>query len=83
MKIIVDKECYDDQSLVIGGEEVETVSNFCYLGGSLQTAMMTPMRLIGELSLLKLQMFHWQRFGRIIQYYSTPKCEFSSALHFQ
>ena len=26
-KIIADKECYDDQNLVIGGEEVETVSN--------------------------------------------------------
>ena len=31
MKIIADKECYDDQNLVIGGEEVETVSDFCYL----------------------------------------------------
>ena len=32
MKIIADKECYDDQNLVIGDEEVETVSDFCYLG---------------------------------------------------
>ena len=32
MKIISDKECYDDQNLVIDGEDVETVSNFCYLG---------------------------------------------------
>ena len=32
MKIISDKECYDDQNLVIHGEDVETVGNFCYLG---------------------------------------------------
>ena len=32
MKIIADKECYDDQILVIGGEEVETVRDCCYLG---------------------------------------------------
>ena len=32
MKIISDKECYTGQNLVIDGEDVETVSNFCYLG---------------------------------------------------
>ena len=32
MKIIADRECFDDQNLVIGGEEVATVGNFCYLG---------------------------------------------------
>ena len=32
MKIIADKECYYDQNLVIGGEEAETISDFCYLG---------------------------------------------------
>ena len=32
MKIVADKECYDDQNLTIDGEEVETVSDVCYLG---------------------------------------------------
>ena len=31
MKIISGKKCYDDQNLVKDGEDVETVSNFCYL----------------------------------------------------
>ena len=31
MKIIADKESYDNQNLVMDGEEEETVSEFCYL----------------------------------------------------
>ena len=32
MKMFANKECYDDQNLVIGGEEIETVINFYYIG---------------------------------------------------
>ena len=35
MNIIADKECYDDQNLVTGGEEVETLSDFLLPGRDL------------------------------------------------
>ena len=40
-----DKECYDNHTLVLGGEEVEIVSKFCYLGAYLYIPVMPLKRL--------------------------------------
>ena len=83
MKIIADKECYDDQNLLIGGEEVETFSNFCYLGAIFTDSYDDTKEIKRRIAIAKNAVVSLAKVWKNNSISLKTKCKFLSAFYFQ